>query len=279
MADVSTPFPQPEMRLHQGLVFAPLHRLMLDAYAPTQAARAVVMYLHGGGFLKGSRTELPVLDLAQRLTPQGVAVVSIDYRLRTPLAAFTPPEAAQIAAMEARSKAVGLTLAARLCGPAMIAAMRDVGAAIGAVRAGLVPELAGLPVVCVGVSAGAIAALSLAHPPKGETLPRPDAVLSIAGAMVQPWRLQPEGPPCVMLHGSRDRVIGPENPRLAARRAHAHGVDLQLIETGITGHNTQIAAFLDGTDAKGRPFFNHLTDLLHQVAGIHKPAAILSDAP
>lgn len=279
MADISSSPEQPAMRFHHGLSFAPAYGLMLDAFSPVQAARGVVIYLHGGGFLKGSRTESPVLDLAQRLTPQGVALVSIDYRLRTPLAAFSPADAAQIAAMEARSKAIGLTLAARLCGPAMIAAMRDAGAAVAAVRAGLVPELAGLPVVCLGVSAGGIAGLSLAHPPKGENPPRPDAVLSIAGAMVQPWRLAADGPPCVMLHGGTDRVIGPENPRLAARRALARGVDLQLIETGVAGHNTQIAAFLHGKDAQGRPFFNHLTDLLQQVTGINKPAPNVSDAP
>lgn len=267
------------MRVLAGLCFAPEHGLLLDAYCPTGPARAVVLYLHGGGFLKGSRSESPVRPLAQRLIPQGVAVVSPDYRLRTDLSAFAPQVAARIAAMEARSMAIGLTLAARLCGPAMIAAMRDAGAAVQAVRAGLVPELSGLPVVCLGVSAGGIAALSLAYPPKDEALGRPDAVLSIASAMVQPWRLAPDGPPCVMLHGSKDRVIGPENPRLAARRAHARAVDLQLIETGISGHTTQIAAFLDGTDAQGRPYFDHLSDLLQRVTTKHKPAPDRTNAP
>ncbi len=260
------------MRLHQGLCFAPDRGLLLDAYVPPQTPWAIVLYLHGGGFLKGSRAEVLAEKLAQRLTLQGVAVVAPDYRLRTPLAAFTPKEATQIAEMQARSKGIGLTLAARLCGPAMYAALRDVSAAVQALRAGLVPELEGLPVVCVGVSAGGIVALSLAYPPKGERLARPDAVLSIAGAMVQPWRLLPDGPPCVMLHGSLDRVIGPENPRLAARRAQARGANLLLVETGIPGHNTQTTAFLDGTDAQGRPYFDHLTDLLEQVVLTNKPA-------
>jgi len=266
------------MRLHKGLSFAPERGLLLDAYVPDSTAWAIVLYLHGGGFLNGSRTETLAETLAQRLTPQGVALVASDYRLRTPLSAFAPQETTQIAAMQARSTGIGLTLAARLCGPAMYAAMRDVSAAVQALRAGLVPELDGLPVVCVGVSAGGIAALSTAYPPNGEKLARPDAVLSIAGAMVQPWRLRPDGPPCVMLHGSLDRVIGPENPRLAAHRAQARGANLRLVETGIPGHNTQTAAFLDGTDAQGRPYFDHLTDLLEQAALRNKPATDCSYA-
>lgn len=267
------------MRVLEGLSFAPEHGLLLDAYCPSGPARAVVLYLHGGGFLKGSRTEDMVHALVQRLIPQGVAVVAPDYRLRTDFSAFPPQEAKQIAAMQARSKAIGLTLAARLCGPAMIAAMRDIGAAMAAVQAGLVPGIAGLPMVCVGVSAGGIAGLSLAYPPPNETLPRPDAVVSIAGAMVQPWRLAPNGPPCIMLHGSQDRVIGPENPRFAAQRAIGQGADLQLIETGIAGHNPQIAAFLQAVDAQGHPYFDHLIALLARVTAKHKPASDWTVAP
>lgn len=252
---------------HQGLCFVPEHRLLLDAYVPKGPVHGAVLYLHGGGFLKGSRGEPVAGQLAQRLGPMGFAVVSADYRLRQGLGDFTPKEALAIAAMQARSQAIGLTLAGRLCGPAMIAAMRDAGAALDALRAGLVPGLQGLPIVIVGVSAGGIAGLSLAYPPKGEAVARPDAVLAIAGAMVQPWRLLPDGPPCILLHGRADRVIGLENPRLAARRATARGAPLRLVETGVAGHNTQVAAFLDGQDAQGRPFFCHLTDLLAQVTG------------
>ncbi|RUS65117.1 hypothetical protein EGN72_01350 [Pseudorhodobacter sp. E13] len=235
--------------------------LRLDAYLPAGPVRAVVLYLHGGGFLKGSREEPLVQALAARLSPQAVAVVSADYRLRVPLSAFPPQQAKEIAAMQARSVAAGLTLAPRLCGPAMIAAVQDASAALAAVRGGLVPGLQGLPVVVLGVSAGGIAGLSLAHPPKGMALARPDAVLSVAGAMVQPWRLRRAGPPCVMLHGQRDRVIGLENPALAARRATAQGIDLRLVDSGVAGHNTQVTALLEGRDAQGRPYFDHLLHL------------------
>ncbi len=252
----------------RGLCFDESRGLLLDAYMPDTPARAVVLFLHGGGFLKGSREEPFAAELAARLAPSGVALVAADYRLRVGLKAFPPQQAAAIAAMKARSVAIGLTLAPRLCGPAMIAAVQDANAAVAAIRQGIVAGLQGLPVVVLGVSAGGIAGLSLAHPPRYMDLMPPDAVLALAGAMVQPWRLRPDGPPCVMLHGPRDRVIGLENPALAARRAAARGVDLTLINTGVAGHSTQITAFMEGRDAQGAAFFDTLLDLLARVAPV-----------
>ena len=251
----------------RGLCFHKGHGLLLDAHLPQGMARAVVLYLHGGGFQKGNRGELLAQSLAMRLAPLGVALVSADYRLRVGLSAFPPDQAAEIAAMQARSVALGLTLAPRLCGPAMIAAVQDASAALAAIRNGLVAGLQGLPVVVFGVSAGGIAGLSLAHPPSGVEVSRPDGVLSVAGAMVQPWRLRRSGPPCVMLHGPRDRVIGLENAALAARRAARQGIDLRLIETGVVGHNTQVTAFLDARDPQGRPYFDHLLRLISGPVG------------
>lgn len=245
----------------RGLCFHKRHGLLMDAYLPPGLVRAVVLYLHGGGFLKGSREEPLAPALFARLAPFDVALVSADYRLRVGLSAFPPDQAVEVAAMQARSVALGLTLAPRLCGPAMIAAVQDASAALAAIRNGLVAGLQGVPVVVFGVSAGGIAGLSLAHPPNGVEVSRPDGVVSVAGAMVQPWRLRRAGPPCVMLHGLRDRVIGLENPALAARRAARQGIDLRLVETGVAGHNTQITAFLEGRDPRGTPYFTYLMRL------------------
>ena len=118
------------MREAQTLRFAPDKGLSLDLCDPAMPARALVLYLHGGGFLKGRRTEPPARLLAQRLVPAGIAVASADYRLRTPLSAFSPAHAAAILAAQTRSKSAGLTLAARLCGPEMIAALEDADAAL-----------------------------------------------------------------------------------------------------------------------------------------------------
>jgi len=255
------------MRAAQTFQFAPEKGLALDLYNPAEPARAVVLYLHGGGFLKGSRTEAPARHLAQRLVPTGIAVASADYRLRTPLSAFSKTRSAAILAEQARSKSAGLTLAARLCGPEMITALEDADAALRF----LVARFNDTPLVVCGVSAGGILGLSLACPPRGMALLRPDGVLAISAALVQPWRLTPAAPPVILLHGHPDRVIGVENPRLALRHAKRRGVDFQLIETGIGGHNPQVAAFFDATDPEGMPFFRHLNNLIARAIVARKP--------
>jgi hypothetical protein len=110
--------------------FSPEKGLLLDLFEPATPARAVVLYLHGGGFLKGRRSEPAAALLASRLLSQGVAVASADYRLRVPADAFPDGQARAILEAQARSKAVGLTLAARLCGPEMIGALQDADEAL-----------------------------------------------------------------------------------------------------------------------------------------------------
>jgi acetyl esterase/lipase len=248
-------------------IYSPEKALLLDLYRPAGPVRALVLYLHGGGFLKGRRAEPAATTLAARLLPQGVAVASADYRLRVPLSAFPDAQAQAIEQAQARSKSAGLTLAARLCGSEMVAALQDANEALTFLRR----LLSGVPVVVCGVSAGGILGLSLAHPPKGMALAQPDAVMAISAALVQPWRLTAAGPPAVLLHGHPDRVIGLENPRLALRRAVARGADLQLVETGIGGHNTQVGTFFDGADSRGAPYFNLLTDLIERVSDARNP--------
>jgi acetyl esterase/lipase len=55
----------------------------LDIYMPATGAKPypVVVWIHGGGFSGGSRTEGNASQLAGLLGPRGAAVVSIDYRL------------------------------------------------------------------------------------------------------------------------------------------------------------------------------------------------------
>jgi acetyl esterase/lipase len=55
----------------------------LDIYMPTGGAKpyAAVVWIHGGRFSSGSRTEANAAQLAGIIGPLGAAVVSIDYRL------------------------------------------------------------------------------------------------------------------------------------------------------------------------------------------------------
>ncbi len=56
--------------------------ILADVFLPaTDEVRAVVLYIHGGGFMFGSRTGRPRKPLLDKLMEANYAVVSIDYRL------------------------------------------------------------------------------------------------------------------------------------------------------------------------------------------------------
>ena len=252
------------MRVLPDLAYGPLPHQALDLALP-DLPRAVVAYAHGGGFTKGSRKEDSFAELAAQLCPLGIAVASVSYRLGGGLLDLDPPDRPAMRRMVAASAAVGVRLSPRLYGPAFAMALFDLGQAVSALKSGaLAPALTGLSVTMLGMSAGGIAALSLAHPPKvwAGRLARPDAVLAVSAAMVQPWRLRPGGPPCLMLHGAVDRIIPPDDARLAARVAQEAGADLQVIITDTPGHVPQLARLLHGTAPDGRPALSLLTDLV-----------------
>ncbi|MDR7124127.1 hypothetical protein [Pseudotabrizicola sp. 4114] len=252
------------MRVLPDLSYGPLPHQALDLALP-DLPRAVLAYAHGGGFTKGSRKEATFAELAAQLCPWGIAVASVSYRLAGGLLDLDPPDRPAMRRMAAASAAAGLRLNPRLYGPAFAMALFDLGRAVLALKNGaLAPALTGLPVTLLGMSAGGIAALSLAHPPQvwAGRLTRPDAVLAVSAAMVQPWRLRPGEPPCVMLHGAVDRIIPPADARLAACVAQEKGADLQVIITDTPGHVPQLTRLLHGTAPDGRPGLSLLTDLV-----------------
>jgi len=69
------------------------HRLALDLYLPDGKQGApLVVFVHGGGWRRGSRNEMPLGGMA----PAGFAFASVDYRL-SPVAPF-PAQAHDIKA-------------------------------------------------------------------------------------------------------------------------------------------------------------------------------------
>jgi hypothetical protein len=65
-----------------------------------------------------------------------------------------------------------------------------------------------------------------------------------------------------MLHGVTDRIIPPDDARLAERVAQQTGADLRLIVTDTPGHVPQLTRLLHGTAPDGRPGLSLLTDLV-----------------
>lgn len=81
----------PGISAQRGLNYAPGHGdALLDVYAPSDAMRPLpaVVWVHGGGFISGSRTDLS--GYLQILASQGFVTVGIDYT-PAPEARFPTP--------------------------------------------------------------------------------------------------------------------------------------------------------------------------------------------
>lgn len=252
------------MKCVTDIVYDPANELALDLYLPdTLTASACVIYMHGGGFQKGSRQEVEAGYFAQPLTDAGFAVASISYRLNTKITAFSDKNKAYILAYTARSAKVGLAMSPKLYGPAFMGAMEDLSKAVGYLWVeGQGLGIASNRVGVIGVSAGGIAALALAYPPTHwmAHVAKPDAVVAISSAFVQPWRLQADGPPCLLYHGLNDRVISIEDNDVGMLRAEQTGAPVTLVNTGVKGHATQVDTVLDGTDRNGVPYMQSVID-------------------
>ncbi|MEP3345178.1 MAG: alpha/beta hydrolase [Litoreibacter sp.] len=252
------------MKCVTDIVYDPRHKLELDLYLPDAlTADACVIYMHGGGFRRGHRSHVEVAHFAQSLTDAGFAMASISYRLRTELDAFSDEDQAHIIAHVERTQKVGLNLTPNLCGPAFVAAMEDLSNAIEYLwvegeRLGISSRKLGV----LGISAGGIAGLSLAYPPRPwvRRVSSPDAVVAVSSAIIHPWRLGGNGAPCLMFHSPQDEIIGLGNAQLGAARAQQIGSPVTLIETKVNGHAQQIDEMLDGSHADGTPYMQLIID-------------------
>jgi dienelactone hydrolase len=83
--------------------------LRLDLYAPvgdTQTSRPALVWVHGGGFSGGDKTNTVPVDMAQNFARQGYVVVSINYRLLGSGCVSNPGQpSCTIAALEAQHDA------------------------------------------------------------------------------------------------------------------------------------------------------------------------------
>ena len=252
------------MKCVPDIVFEPNHGLAMDLYLPDSLkAQASIIYVHGGGFTRGDKAHVEAAHFAARLTEQGFAVASVDHRLAVTAEEFDDDDRELIDTYMARSAKVGLTLSDKLYGPAFMAALEDVSKAIEYLWVeGAELGIANRKVGVLGVSSGGIVGLALAYPPMHwvDRLVRPEAVVAIAGTLVQPWRLEEDGPPCLMFHGPQDRIINIGNVQLVAGRAEQVGAPVELVDTGVRGHATQVDATLDGKDKTGRPYIDRVID-------------------
>ena len=187
-------------------VFRGDRTMMLDVYTPAvpRADSAAVMYLFGGGFIMGSRTDKYVRNYCQMLADHGYTAIAIDYRLYLKEVDFS--KVSLVGSIDVFRDAINYTASDCAAAIAFICSR--------ATEFGVNPDR----IVLCGSSAGAIGVLQLDYcranslPPADE-LPagwKPAAVVAYSGAVfcerTKPKYATPPVP-TFFLHGDKDRIV------------------------------------------------------------------------
>lgn len=225
-----------DVRREEDVAYGPLPRHRLDLYRPAQlAAEApLVVFVHGGGWVAGSRTDYSFVALP--IAQLGCEVAVPDYRLW--------PEAAWPGFVEDCALAVAY----------------------------LAGRQTARPVLLMGHSAGAFNAASLALDPHWNVRERVAGFIGLAGpydfgaeevtppaifaaaprAMAALPKVDLRGaPPLLLLHGADDVTVGPYHSRILAARAREAGVEVRHVEYAGMGHVGIIAALAAPVRALG----------------------------
>ncbi|ANY20099.1 acetyl esterase [Tsuneonella dongtanensis] len=227
----STGTSAPEPQKTGGIVYGfgatengsmPLH---LDLYAPQSpctSPRPAVVFIHGGGFVERSNSGNAVPTIAAALAAEGIATLSIQYRLQGDRPAASPRYAKF---PEDFRKADPDRFGARSAAAA--AAAEDTVAAMNwlAVK-GKEFCLDSGRVGLWGASAGAMTALNVAYALDdfGIDAPRPRAVVDYYGQLFLDGVMDLGEPPLLIVHGDADEVVSPSAATALAKSSAAAGI-------------------------------------------------------
>ena len=247
--------------------------LLMDVYSPAEVREdsACVVFLFGGGFVTGSRTDKYVRSYCQLLASHGYTAIAIDYRLHI---------------REVNFDTVPLSKTQRVFRDAINITASDCAAAIKYICCHASEwKVAKNRIVLCGSSAGAIGVMQLDYcranmlPPASE-LPsgwKPAAIVSFSGAVYADKgkpKYKSDPVPTFILHGDKDRIVnykkfppvlrsglyGPKKlHKVFEKNSYPHW---QFIFEGI-GHevaslpiymNDEVEAFIEST-LKGRQMY------------------------
>jgi acetyl esterase/lipase len=200
--------------------------LLLDLYTPTgdtASARPVLVWIHGGGFVSGTRTDGQIPRLARSMALRGYVSVSISYRLRSPTAFNADPMSG------------------------IRDAVHDARAAVRWVRANRSAlKLDTARIAVVGSSAGGITALFAAYENAwGEGVSGNPGFSSDVAAVVSFWGslpgaadsvMQAGEPPLLIFHGTEDMTVPYVEAQQLVARAAQVGVAHRLVTLTGQGH-------------------------------------------
>lgn len=211
-----------------GLAYGPHPRQRLDLHAPPAPAEdaPLILFVHGGGWVGGTRQDYGFV--ATPLARAGALVAAMDYRLwpEAGFPAFVEDTARAAAWLAARHPARRLVLMGHSAG------------AFNAAAAALDPRWGARGVVggFIGVSGPYDFAPDEVTPPGiFAGLARVEAVpagVALAGAA-----------PILLLHGGADRTVRPEQSERLAARAQAAGVAVRHVAWPRLAHIDIMAGF------------------------------------
>jgi acetyl esterase/lipase len=227
--------------------------LRLDLYQPTgsgvPALKPGFVFVHGGGFVSGSKTNAAMVDFASRYAQRGYVTVSIDYRLvqdDPPTPGATPLDRAAAAAIEDAANAVRWLRA-------------------NAASHGVDPDR----IAIGGYSAGAITSLAVGYSENGADA-EVQAVMSLSGALYgnEAWIDAGEAP-LIMIHGIEDLVV-PYALALAVRVAALLApIDIEFHALSGVGHD--VPEQLDTELVDGVTLNAKICDFVYQALGLAPP--------
>jgi arylsulfatase len=223
--------------------------LLLDLYLPEQTAaqpRPVVLWLHGGGWKRGTKDSCPLVWLAS----EGYAVVSVQYRLswlaRWPAqledvraaVRWLRTNAAQYQLDPARVAVAGSSSGANLAsivGTAPAAAGESVSSRVGAVIDFYgASDLLTMPpnVPGPGRTEADLAQSNGAKLLGGIVRDRPELARQVSAL----YQVTADDPPFLILHGDQDDQVPVEQSRRLHAKLQATGVPAELVVLPGVGH-------------------------------------------
>lgn len=166
--------------------------LRLDLFIPqkdSNAQRIAILFVHGGGFISGTRQNQEIVSFCEFLAASGFVAAAIDYRKGFIL-------------HESRHKIFldGLEIKR-----AIQWGKQDLKRSIRYLRNhaetfGIAPH----QICVIGYSAGAIIALESLFDAKEEA---PNMIISIGGAVLEKFQFKPGHIPTLLIHGTADSVV------------------------------------------------------------------------
>ncbi|WAC22184.1 alpha/beta hydrolase [Blastomonas sp. SL216] len=218
--------------------------LFLDSYRPNQSCtnpRPTVLYVHGGGFVGGSRKGQQVVAMADELAPLGINLISIQYRLQ----GDNPVISSEFAAFERDYRALDPSQQSPRV-TAFVAAVEDSVRALRWMQANAASFcIDPTRIAYWGSSAGAYTVLHTAYSlnPYGIARPEPRVVVDYWGGLFRDTDLQNGEAPLFVMHGTADTTVSFSEATELTDRARQVGVPFTFYTLAGAGHDFNGSGF------------------------------------